>query len=45
MDETWTKKLGVDRIFGKGTTPNDVASYLVDELCPLPNPGRSKGAS
>ncbi len=36
MDETWTKKLGVDRIFGKGTTPNDVASYLVHELAALP---------
>jgi beta-lysine 5,6-aminomutase beta subunit len=36
MDETWTDKLGVDHIFGKGTTPNDVASYLVHELCPLP---------
>jgi len=36
MDETWTKRLGVDRIFGKGTTPNDVASYLVHEICPAP---------
>jgi beta-lysine 5,6-aminomutase beta subunit len=24
--------LGVDRIFGKGTTPGEVASYLVDAL-------------
>ena len=27
-------KLGVDRIFGKGTTPGEVASYLVSELAP-----------
>jgi beta-lysine 5,6-aminomutase beta subunit len=24
--------LGVDRIFGRGTTPGEVASYLVHEL-------------
>jgi len=36
MDESLTTKLGVDRIFGKGTTPGEVASYLVHELCPTP---------
>jgi beta-lysine 5,6-aminomutase beta subunit len=34
MDEAMTERLGVDRIFGKGTTPGDVASYLVHVLCP-----------
>jgi beta-lysine 5,6-aminomutase beta subunit len=32
FDESMTKELGVDRIFGRGTTPRDVASYLVDAL-------------
>ncbi|MBP6994763.1 MAG: cobalamin-dependent protein [Phycicoccus sp.] len=34
--------LGVDRIFGRGTTPGEVASYLVHEL--VPHPSGSKGA-
>jgi beta-lysine 5,6-aminomutase beta subunit len=34
FDETWTERLGVDRIFVKGTTPAEVASYLVHRLCP-----------
>jgi beta-lysine 5,6-aminomutase beta subunit len=25
-------ELGVDRVFGRGTTPGEVASYLVDAL-------------
>ena len=29
-----TAELGVDRIFGKGTTPGEVASYLVHALVP-----------
>jgi beta-lysine 5,6-aminomutase beta subunit len=32
FDETRAAQLGVDRIFGKGTTPGDVASYLVNAL-------------
>lgn len=32
FDESATADLGVDRIFGKGTTPGEVASYLVDAL-------------
>jgi beta-lysine 5,6-aminomutase beta subunit len=32
FDETMTERLGVDRIFGKGTTPGEVASYLVHAL-------------
>jgi len=27
-------ELGVDRVFGRGTTPGEVASYLVDRLAP-----------
>jgi beta-lysine 5,6-aminomutase beta subunit len=32
FDETMAGELGVDRIFGRGTTPREVASYLVKEL-------------
>jgi beta-lysine 5,6-aminomutase beta subunit len=32
FDETMAAELGVDRIFGRGTTPREVASYLVDAL-------------
>ena len=32
FDESMTGELGVDRIFGKGTTPGEVASYLVHAL-------------
>jgi L-erythro-3,5-diaminohexanoate dehydrogenase len=28
--------LGVDRVFGRGTTPREVASYLVHALAPEP---------
>jgi beta-lysine 5,6-aminomutase beta subunit len=34
FDEGATTKLGVDRIFGKGTTPGEVASYLAHALLP-----------
>jgi beta-lysine 5,6-aminomutase beta subunit len=32
FDETMAAELGVDRIFGRGTTPREVASYLVHTL-------------
>jgi len=32
FDESMTVALGVDRIFGRGTTPAEVASYLVHAL-------------
>lgn len=32
FDESATEDLGVDRIFGRGTTPGEVASYLVHAL-------------
>jgi beta-lysine 5,6-aminomutase beta subunit len=34
FDESATAQLGVDRIFGRGTTPGEVASYLVHALVP-----------
>ena len=37
FDETMTAELGVDRIFGKGTTPGEVASYRVNALVPTPS--------
>ena len=41
FDESMTAELGVDRIFGKGTTPGEVASYLVHALVAQPG-GRSR---
>ena len=32
FDELMAADLGVDRIFGRGTTPGEVASYLVHAL-------------
>jgi len=32
FDELMAEELGVDRIFGRGTTPREVASYLVHQL-------------
>jgi beta-lysine 5,6-aminomutase beta subunit len=32
FDEAMASQLGVDRVFGRGTTPGDVASYLVHRL-------------
>ncbi|MGV1007888.1 MAG: OAM dimerization domain-containing protein [Dermatophilaceae bacterium] len=37
-------RLGVDRIFGRGTTPGEVASYLTHALVP-PSPARRRAAS
>ncbi|GAB3590908.1 B12-binding domain-containing protein [Angustibacter peucedani] len=34
FDELAAERLGVDRVFGKGTTPGEVASYLVHALIP-----------
>jgi beta-lysine 5,6-aminomutase beta subunit len=34
FDEAATTELGVDQIFGRGTTPGEVASYLVHALVP-----------
>ena len=45
FDPAMAGDLGVDRIFGRGTTPREVASYLVHVLAPEPSlaarrPGR-----
>ena len=37
FDESMSDELGVDRIFARGTTPGEVASYLVDELVNKPS--------
>jgi beta-lysine 5,6-aminomutase beta subunit len=37
FDPAMALELGVDKIFGKGTTPRDVASYLVHALAPAPS--------
>ncbi len=34
FDESMAADLGVDRVFGRGTTPGEVASYLVHALLP-----------
>ncbi len=39
FDELAAERLGVDRIFGRGTTPGEVASYLVHALVPADRPG------
>ena len=36
FDPSMTAELGVDKIFGKGTTPGEVASYLAYALTPAP---------
>ena len=41
FDTVTAEELGVDRIFGKGTTPGEVASYLVHALLPGWTPGRA----
>jgi len=38
FDPTMAPELGVDKIFGRGTTPREVASYLVHALTPEPAP-------
>lgn len=47
FDPALTAELGVDKIFGKGTTPRDVASYLVHALAPaaLTEAGRAEAGS
>jgi beta-lysine 5,6-aminomutase beta subunit len=43
FDEAGAVALGVDRVFVKGTTPAEVASFLVHRLCPTePVPSKAK---
>jgi beta-lysine 5,6-aminomutase beta subunit len=41
FDESAAPELGVDRIFVKGTTPSEVASYLAHRLCATPTTRRA----
>lgn len=43
FDELAASELGVDRIFGRGTTPGEVASYLVHALVTGARAGTSPG--
>jgi beta-lysine 5,6-aminomutase beta subunit len=43
FDELMAGELGVDRIFGRGTTPREVASYLVHAL--ITNRAHDRGAA
>jgi beta-lysine 5,6-aminomutase beta subunit len=42
FDESQAGELGVDRVFSRGTTPGEVASYLVHELA---GAGRARGGN
>jgi beta-lysine 5,6-aminomutase beta subunit len=42
FDEHAAARLGVDRVFGKGTTPGEVASYLAHALLPDPTTTRQR---
>ena len=44
FDETMADDLGVDRVFARGTTPADVASFLVHRLAPLPSRPTAKAS-
>jgi beta-lysine 5,6-aminomutase beta subunit len=44
FDPTSAHDLGVDKIFGRGTTPREVASYLVHALAPPGESPRTEGA-
>jgi beta-lysine 5,6-aminomutase beta subunit len=37
FDPAMAEELGIDRVFGRGTTPREVASYLVAALLPEPS--------
>ncbi len=41
FEERQAQDLGVDRVFSRGTTPGEVASYLVAALVKLPQPQRA----
>jgi len=44
FDPMMAADLGVDKIFGRGTTPREVASYLVHALIPEPAAAAGAGA-
>lgn len=41
FDETMADELGVDRVFGRGTTPGEVASFIVHRLTTAPTHDRT----
>jgi beta-lysine 5,6-aminomutase beta subunit len=43
FDPGMAADLGVDKVFGRGTTPGEVASYLVHALAPQPAIGHDSG--
>jgi beta-lysine 5,6-aminomutase beta subunit len=45
FDETMAEELGVDRVFARGTTPGEVASYLVHRLVGSRGPAQQAVAS
>ena len=45
FDENMAGELGVDRVFARGTTPGEVASYLVDQLVTHRPPRSERKAS
>jgi beta-lysine 5,6-aminomutase beta subunit len=45
FDPSMAAGLGVDKIFGRGTTPREVASYLVHELAPEPAGAMAAGGA
>jgi len=45
FDEKMAAELGVDRVFSRGTTPGEVASYLVHRLTPRPDQQPERKAS
>src|ERR1044072_6163684 len=42
FDELMAAELGVDRIFGRGTTPREVASYLVHAIAGRADTGKAE---
>jgi len=45
FDPAEAESLGVDKIFGRGTTPGEVASYLAHALAPEPVPAPAGGSA
>jgi beta-lysine 5,6-aminomutase beta subunit len=45
FDPSAAAELGVDKVFGRGTTPGEVASYLVHALAPVTAPAGPAGGA
>ena len=44
FDEAMSAELGVDRVFSRGTTPGEVASYLVNQVVPTAPAPKAKAS-